>query len=52
MRSIRDQIGEQRAGYKGTYRDFVILDETCAVLLGIEYTISMARIRLAKRHVG
>ena len=38
----------QHTEYDGDYRTFAILDESCAVLLGIEYTIAMARVRMNK----
>lgn len=53
MREIRSQLESQHMEYEGDYRTFAILDESCAVLLGIEYTIAMARVRIArKRTVG
>lgn len=50
MRAIREELEVQHNG-KGAYRDFAILDETCAVMLGVEYAIAMARIRI-ERHTA
>lgn len=48
MKDIRSQLESQHTEYDGDYRTFAILDESCAVLLGIEYTIAMARVRMSK----
>lgn len=52
MRDIRSQLESQHTEYGGDYRTFAILDESCAVLLGIEYTIAMARVRIAKKRAA
>ena len=52
MREIRSQLESQHTEYEGDYRTFAILDESCAVLLGIEYTIAMARVRIAKKRAS
>lgn len=48
MRAIRNELESQHKE-GGRYREFAILDETCAVMLGVEYAIAMARIRIANR---
>lgn len=52
MKDIRSQLENQHTEYEGDYRTFAILDESCAVLLGIEYTIAMARVRIAKKRAA
>lgn len=49
MKDIRSQLESQHTEYEGDYRTFAILDESCAVLLGIEYTVAMARVRIARK---
>lgn len=52
MKDIRSQLENQHTEYGEDYRTFAILDESCAVLLGIEYTIAMARVRIAKKRAS
>lgn len=52
MKDIRSQLESQHTEYGEDYRTFAILDESCAVLLGIEYTIAMARVRIAKKRAS
>lgn len=34
---------------KGDYGNFVILDETCAIMVSVEYAVAMARLRIKNR---
>ena len=50
MKGIRTELQSQHEtdGTLQEYRDFVVLDECCAMMLAVEYTVEMARLRIRK----